>query len=477
MTRRGWPAWARATEIVDLVRLSIPIAVSRFAMMVMSLTDAIVLGQNAPDELPYVLNSWLPIGVMLGLAMGILLGVQVLTAELSGQGREEETSRVFWRGTWVALGMGLVMVLLIVPFSDSLFSWVFVSIAPETGGSNVPAEVIASETASVTRILALGLPGFTLTTVTAMYLEALRRPLLATGTMYAGALVNLFFDLAFVAGWWGLPQLGAEGVAIATTGTRYFLLVVFAVMIFWFTPARRYVVKGGPVGEFARQMKVGTGTAISNVAEWGGFNATFVIATWIALSATVVYGYAVQVMGLAFMIYLGIATATSVRVAENYGRGDKDGMRDASRLGVVATLVTGLVLGLIVWVLRDVITLALVREDAIVGGVVITTALASVMWLVALATCFDGLQATASMALRAQDVVWSPTVLHVGSFFMLMLPLGYTLGLTMGRGAQGMLEAAAIALLTAGVAQVALLEWKTARPGGRAAQLSGVPGA
>ena len=108
----------------------------------------------------------------------------------------------------------------------------------------------------------------------------------------------------------------------------------------------------------------------------------------------------------------------------------------------------------------------------------ITTALASLMWLVALATCFDGLQATASMALRAQDVVWAPTVLHIGSFFVLMLPLGYYLGLEQGRGAQGMLEAAAIALFVAGIAQVSLLEWKTARPAkGRAAQLSGVPGA
>lgn len=476
MTRRGWPAWARAAEIVDLVRLSIPIAVSRFAMMVMSLTDAIVLGQNAPDELPYVLNSWLPIGVMLGLSMGILLGVQVLTAELCGQGREKETSRVFWRGIWVALVMGLVMTVLLVPFSDDLFYWVFVSLAPEGATSSVPLDVIATETASVTKILALGLTGFTLTTVTAMYLEALRKPLLATGTMYAGALVNLLFDLAFVAGWWGLPQMGAEGVAIATTGTRYFLLIVFMVLVLWLTPARHYITKG-PAGEFARQMKVGLGTAISNVAEWGGFNTTFVIATKISIATNVVYGYAVQVIGLAFMIYLGIATATSVRVAENYGRADKGGMRDAGRLGVVATLVTGLALGLVIWLLRDVIPLGLVREDAVVEGVVITTALASVMWLAALATCFDGLQATASMALRAQDVVWSPTVLHIGSFFVLMLPLGYTLGLTMGRGAQGMLEAASIALLTAGIAQVALLEWKTARPKGRAAQLSGIPGA
>ncbi|MEO0754498.1 MAG: multidrug transporter, partial [Pseudomonadota bacterium] len=77
MARRGLPAWLRASDILDLLRLSVPIAVTRMSMMLMSVTDAIVLGQYAPGELPFVLNSWLPIGVGLGAGLGLLLGVQV----------------------------------------------------------------------------------------------------------------------------------------------------------------------------------------------------------------------------------------------------------------------------------------------------------------------------------------------------------------------------------------------------------------
>lgn len=461
MPRRALPAWARASEVADLLRLSIPIAISRFAMMVMSLTDAVVLGQNAPEELPYVLNSWLPIGVMLGFSMGILLGVQVLTSELSGRGEREQTGRIFRRGVAVALVMGVTMTAVLYPLAGPLFDLIFIDWAPESELAGLPPEVIAAETASVTRILALSMPGFTLTVVASMYLEALRRPILAMGIMYAGAVVNLFADLAFVAGWWGLPQFGADGVAIATTATRYALLVIYAAVIIALTPALRPSLPA-PLGEFRRQMNVGLGSAISNVAEWGGFNATFIIATWVALHVNVVYGYAVQVMGLAFMVYLGIGTATSVRVAEHFGRGEAESVSDASRLGVVATLVAGLVLGTAIWLARDLLAGAMVREDAVVQGVVITAALASVMWLVAAGTLFDGLQATASMALRAQEIVWVPTLIHLGSFFAVMLPLGYMLGLVMQRGAQGMLEAALVGVLVAGIAQVALLELKTA---------------
>ncbi|MEL7481654.1 MAG: multidrug transporter, partial [Pseudomonadota bacterium] len=80
MSRRGLPAWMRATDIADLLRLSAPIAISRMAWMLMGLTDAIVLGQvvGREHELAFILNSWLPMGVALGFSMGLLLGVQVL---------------------------------------------------------------------------------------------------------------------------------------------------------------------------------------------------------------------------------------------------------------------------------------------------------------------------------------------------------------------------------------------------------------
>lgn len=463
MSRRAWPAWMRAGDIADLLRLSVPIAISRMSMMLMSLTDAIVLGQNAPGELPYVLNSWLPIGVSLGFGMGILLGVQVLTSEFVGRGEPRESARVFRRGFAFALGLGLVLTIIIYPLAGPLFRWLFADAAPVVEGAELAEPgAVAAETAKITRILSLNMVGFMVTTVAAMYLEALRRPLLVTVTSYLGVLVNLVFDLALVAGWWGMPQLGAEGVAWATTGTRFALMAVFLVMILAYTPALK-PAPPGPPGEFRRQLSVGGGTAISNIVEWGGFNFTYVVATWISLSANVIYGYTTQVLGVCFMIYLGIGTATSVRVAEAFGRNDQTAVADASRLGVLSTLLAGLCVGAIAVIFRGPVAAGLVNAEATLEGVALAPAIAALMWLVAIATVFDGLQATAAMALRAQNVIWWPSALHTASFFALMIPLGYWLGLVEGRGARGMVEAAMWGCVAAGLAQTALLEWKTAR--------------
>lgn len=459
MSTRAWPAWARASEVLDLVRLAVPIAVTRMSMMLMGLTDAIVLGQNAPEELPFVLNSWLPMGIALGFGMGILLGTQVLTSEMIGRGEGRDTGRIFRRGLVHALVLGIGLTLVIHPLAGPLFRMLFVDLAPDAGESG--AEV-AAETARVTRIMAIGLIGFMLSTVASMYLEALRRPLLVTAVSYGAVLLNLVVDLALVAGWWGLPQMGAEGVAWATTSTRWAMTVVLLVVIALLTPGLRPAPQG-PADEGRRQLSVGTGTAISNVAEWGGFNFTYVIATWVSLFANVVYGYATQAMGFVFMLYLGVGTATSVRVAEAFGRRDPEGVREAGRLGVVATILVGVLAGLVLYLFRGPIAGLLVDAEAVMDGLPIAPALASLLVIVAVATVFDGLQATASMALRAQEIVWWPSAIHIGSFFAVMLPVGYWLGLIEGRGAQGMVEAALVGVVVAAVLQVGLLEWKTAR--------------
>lgn len=450
MQKRAWPAWARATQILDLIRLSLPIAITRSAMMLMGITDAIVLGRMAPGELPFVLNSWLPLGIALGFGMGILLGVQVLTSELMGTGRGHESGRIFRRGLWFATALGAVLTVTLFPLAGALFR--NLGFDPD----------VAESVASCTRILSLGLVGFMVTTVCGMYLEALRRPLIATAIMYGGVLVNIVFNILFVAGVGPFDPMGADGVAWATTGTRTVLILAFMIAIVWLTPAFKPSPKS-PDDETKRQFSVGLGTAISNVAEWGGFNFTYVVATWISLQVNTVYGYATQLMGLAFMAFLGIGTATSVRVAEAYGRKDPEGVANASRLGVAATLIVGAVLGTLILIFREPLSLLMVRGDALMDNVLLAPALAALLVTVALSVTFDGLQATASMALRAQNMIWLPSIIHVGSFFALMIPMGYWLGLVQGRGAQGMIEAALIGVVVAAVLQVGLLEYKTAR--------------
>lgn len=465
MTQRAWPAWARASEILDLLRLSGPIAISRLSWMLMGLTDAIVLGQvkGQEHELAFILNSWLPIGITLGFGMGILLGVQVLTSELVGRGEPHLSGRIFRRGMRWAMLIGLAVTAIVYLVAEPLFNLLFVHINPnEDISASMTPEQFSAETALITQILSLSLLGFMISTVCSYYLESLRRPLIVTITSYLGVGVNLVIDLALVLGWWGMPQMGGEGVAWATVGSRWAITLALIGFVLWLTPALK-PSEPGPENEGKRQMTVGGGTAVSNIAEWGGFNLTYTIAAFVSVAVNAVYGYSVQVMGFCFMFFLGIGTATSVRVAEHVGRGDMQGVKDASRLGVAATFVLGTLLAVLIYVFKDGVALLLVNSEASIDGTLLAPAIAAMLIYAALATTFDGLQATASMALRAQGIVWLPSAIHATSFFALMIPLCYVMAVSMGRGVQGMMEAVTITLLIAGSLQWGLLEWKTAR--------------
>jgi MATE family multidrug resistance protein len=84
-------------------------------------------------------------------------------------------------------------------------------------------------------------------------------------------------------------------------------------------------------------------------------------------------------------------------------------------------------------------------------------------------TLFDGLQGVASMALRAREVIWAPTAIHVASYAIVMVPLCWWLALGegpgRGQGVWGVLVGVAVASVLAGVLQAVLLEWYT-RGGG-----------
>lgn len=451
------PAWARPKDILDLTRLSIPVAISRASFMLMSLTDAVLLGRYAPGELPFVLNAWLPIGVMFGFGMGLMIGVQVLTAELNGSGRGADSGRIFRRGVVVALVYGAVATLICIVVAKPLMQ--LVGFGPE----------IADPTAVCTRILAYGAVAHMLSLACQFYLEALRRPNIATAINMAAVIFNLIVGLILV------PDYGAEGVAWATTGSRWFMVVLFVIAVIGLTPALKRSAPA-PAGEFKRQNMVGLGTGVANIAEWGSFNMTFVIATLVSIDAGTVYGLTVQMMGVIFMIYVGLGTATSVRVAERHGRREPGAVQEASRLGVAASIVVGLGMALILYLLREPIAAVwLNTHETGSEGAHLAPLLAAMLAAAAFVTIFDGLQGVGSMALRAQGVVWTPTAIHVGSYIFVMLPLCWWLALHTSLGAWGVLIGVSIASLVAGVAQVVALEWMAARGVRRAGLLSTEP--
>src|SRR5258705_11182035 len=102
----GRPSPVRS-ELAKLLKLSWPVVISRLGIMAMGLSDAIVVGRYSATQLGYHALAWAPTSVIVTMAIGLLTGVQVMTARAIGAGRRHETGAVLRRGLSYSLWIGL----------------------------------------------------------------------------------------------------------------------------------------------------------------------------------------------------------------------------------------------------------------------------------------------------------------------------------------------------------------------------------
>src|SRR6195952_3005772 len=103
----GRPSPVR-TELAELLKLSGPVVISRLGIMAMGLSDAIVVGRYSATELGYHALGWAPTSVIVTMAIGLLSGVQVMTARAIGEGRLHDTGAVLRRGLIYSLWIGVI---------------------------------------------------------------------------------------------------------------------------------------------------------------------------------------------------------------------------------------------------------------------------------------------------------------------------------------------------------------------------------
>src|SRR6201987_3479572 len=96
------------SELVRLLKLAGPVVLARLGIMAMGLSDAIIVGRYSAAQLGYHALGWAPTNVVITLVVGLLSGVQVMTARAVGDGRRREAGAVLRRGVVYSLWIGVV---------------------------------------------------------------------------------------------------------------------------------------------------------------------------------------------------------------------------------------------------------------------------------------------------------------------------------------------------------------------------------
>ncbi len=449
MSRGDAPDTALRPAIGPLLRLAAPVVGSRLGIMAMGLVDVMVVGRHSATELGYQALGWAPTAVVLTTSIGLLSGVQVLTSQAIGEGRAADTGAILRRGMAYALWVSAVAAGLLFFLGGPLMHQFGL------------AAGLADGATPVLQILALSLIPILIGDAGMFWLEAHGRAVPGLVAIWVSNIINLALNLWLVPGDSGFPISGAVASGWSTFLSRLaFAACIIVLILRWrqsralgvFTPAPHDTAAS------AEMRRVGYGASLSYFTETLAFASMSIIAGTIGAAAVASWAIVLNVAALIFMIPLGLATSTGVLVGRAWGAGDMPGVRQAARLGFGVTVATLLIVCAIVALGRDVIA-ASYTHDADVRAVAASALLLSCLFFVA-----DGLQVVGAQSLRARSDIWMPSAAHFVSYLVVMMPLGYGLGIIAGAGVGGIVWAVIVASLLSALLLWGRFVWLARRP-------------
>ena len=399
----------RAT-LKDLLHLAWPVVLARIGIMTMGLTDAIVVGNFASRELAFHSLAWAPHSIIVVTAVGLLFGVQVMTARMLGEGRREEVGAVLRRGLVYALQLGVAACIALIFVGP----WALRQINLEAG--------LAEGAGPALIVLALSMPAYLVSVAAQFFLEALGRPKPGMVAMWVANGVNLALNLLLVPDLLGLGVDGATASCWATFWARAALAVFLVIYIIRLPEARALGVFNRPRPDPAaarEQRKIGYGGGSSYFIEVAAFAAMTFFAGQLGANEAAAWAIVLNVSAIVFMVPMGLSSATAVLVGQAHGAGDGRGALRAGLVGVGVVMALTLTVALIVWPTARWMAGAYSRDPVLLAMAAPALVLATLFFVA------DGIQVVAAQANRAAGDVWWPTIMHFVSYSLIMMPLGW----------------------------------------------------
>ncbi|QSX79360.1 MATE family efflux transporter [Agrilutibacter solisilvae] len=412
-----------SAEVRTTAVLAAPLVAGHVSAGLIGFVDSVIAGHHGTQTLAAVAVGtalfWLPVTI----PMGTLMSLPPAVSQLDGAGRRAEIGPLFRQGLWLAALLGA---LLFGFMSLAVHALEPMGIAPE----------IRTGARAFLEGIRWGVPGFTLY-LTMRYLSDGLHWTLPTMLLGFGGLVVLV-PLGYALTWGvaGLPAMGAGGLGVASSIMMWTQALAFALYLSRarrFADLRLFATFDRPHGPTLRGLlRNGLPIGVTVAMEGGLFIATALLIGRLGGVPSAAHQIAINVSALCFMVPMGVAEATTVRIGHALGRDDAQGLRRAARAGLLIVLATQAVSALVLMTANDQLVRVYTSDAAVAS-------LAATLLLYAAAFQFpDGVQVLSAGALRGLRDTRVPMLLAALAYWGIGMPVGAGLGLGLGWGPRGM---------------------------------------
>lgn len=435
MVGRMTRAWPR--ELRSLLALAAPLVLAQLAQNGMGFVDTLMVGRLGASALAGMALGATIFQTVSIVSVAILLSVGPQVAQAVGAKRWDDAGKAARQGLWLALAISIPGVVLFVNAGAVLHA---VGMGPST----------ADAAGEYLRAIAYGFPAMVALTALRGFLEGQgdTRPIMLIA--FVGVGLNVFANDTLIFGKHGFPALGLVGAGYATSVVFTTMLALAAAFVSW--RYARYRVFAGlrrpDLGTIRELFRVGWPISVTLGFEVGLFSAAALVMGHFGAAALAGHQIALQSASMAFMVPLGVAIATGVRVGQAAGGGDLLAVRRAGSLGIAVAASFMVLTATVFWTLPRLVIGLYVRMSDPANAEMIRYA-TQFLAVAGLFQVVDGIQVAASGALRGLKDTRVPMLLTLVAYWLVGMPVALVLAFPLGVGPRGLWFGMVVALALA----------------------------
>jgi len=416
--------------------LAVPMMLELVLESVFAVVDVFAVNRIGPDAVATVGLTESMLVLVYGVAMGVGIGAMALVARRVGEKDPERAARTAVQAIVLALLLAVPVVVLGITFAPTLLGLMGASGWVLEHGVRY-TQIMMGSTVSITLLFLIN----------AIFRGA-GDAAVAMRVLWLASGINIVLAPSLVLGLGPFPRLGVVGAALGTTIGR----TCGVLYQFWqlsrpggrITIQRRHLhVEWATIRQVLNLSGSATVQVLVGMASWIGIVR---IISGFGSAAVAGYTIGIRIVLFALLPSVGLANAAATLVGQNLGARQPDraarsawlaGGFNAAFLGVIGLLLLATAPGLI----------HIFDPEPVVAGFAV-----SCLRVISLGFAFYGLGMVMSQALNGAGDTRTPTLINLGCFWVLELPLAWGLSHGLGLGPLGAFVAILVAFCTVAVA-------------------------
>ena len=433
-----------------LIKLGTPIVIGQIGNLVLNFADTLMIGHHSTAELAAAsfVNGIFVLFIL--FSIGFNFALTPVAGPFIGRNESEEAGVVMRSCLWANVILAISLTALAVAFYFSLALF------------GQPDELLPLMRPYLI-VNIISLPFAILGCQMKQFFYTIGSTKISMYVLVFSNILNIIGNYCLIYGNAGMPELGLLGAGISTATSRFVILMLFCLIFFM---NKRYSVylngalKAEPTKTkrtFVKINQLGWTSAIQSTIECGAFSLVAIFVGWLGTKPLAAHQIMLTVSMFFYNIYLGIATAISIRVSHFAGMKEWRSIVDVTKSGFFIIIAIAAFMAVPVYTFRYDIG-SLFSDDPLVGQLVALTVIPLILYQIS-----DALQCSIANALRGLGEMRLLMYAAFFAYFIVSLPLSWLLGILFGFGLVGIWSAFPVCLTVAGVLYFIILKVKLPR--------------